>query len=294
MTQRTIDMEAFGFRLSLYPALGGSILRFDRVADGEIVPVLRPCEGEPSSVLDAASFPLVPFVNRVRGGRFAFRGREVVLTPNMAPDPSPLHGQGWLGAWEVETQGDAHAVLRFDHAPGEWPWAYEARHEIALDAEGLSLTLSCRNLSDAPMPCGLGQHPYFPCTRETRIDTGVEHVWTIDEHVLPIEKVAAEGRYALADRLACGQDLDHGYGGWDGEARLTTPGVPFETVMASEDATFFQIYSPASGGFIAIEPVTHANAAMNAPEAEWAELGFRVLQPGEEMVLRSRFDVRGL
>ena len=48
------------------------------------------------NVLDAASFPLVPYVNRIRGGRFTFRGREVRLAPNMAGDPSPLHGQGWL------------------------------------------------------------------------------------------------------------------------------------------------------------------------------------------------------
>ena len=39
------------------------------------------------------------------------------------------------------------------------------------------------------MPCGLGQHPYFPCGGGTRIDTVVTHVWTINEHVLPVEKV---------------------------------------------------------------------------------------------------------
>ena len=43
------------------------------------------------------------------------------------------------------------------------------------------------------MPCGLGQHPYFPCGPETRIDTQVADVWTIDEHVLPVEKVPADG-----------------------------------------------------------------------------------------------------
>ena len=48
------------------------------------------------------------------------------------------------------------------------------------------------------MPCGLGQHPYFSCGSETRIDTGVTDVWTIDEHVLPLEKTPAEGQYDLA------------------------------------------------------------------------------------------------
>ena len=145
----------------------------------------------------------------------------------MAGDPSPLHGEGWLSSWKIEEEDDRRALLRFDHAPGEWPWSYEARQEFALDETGYSLRLSCRNTSDGPMPCGLGQHPYFPCRAETRIDTKVTDAWTIDEHVLPVEKVPAKGRYDLANRLACGQDLDNGFGGWSGEARMTDPDWPF-------------------------------------------------------------------
>lgn len=39
------------------------------------------------------------------------------------------------------------------------------------------------------------------------------------------------------------------------------------------------------------EPVTHANAALNAPEDQWPELGLRVLEPGEEMRLDMRVAV---
>ena len=48
----------------------------------------------------------------------------------------------------------------------------------------LRIGLTCRNTSGEPMPCGLGQHPYFPCSAGTRIETSVTHVWTIDEEVL--------------------------------------------------------------------------------------------------------------
>ena len=37
--------------------------------------------------------------------------------------------------------------------------------------------------------------------------------------------------------------------------------------------------------------MTHANAALNAPEEEWPELGMRVLDPGEAMSLTMRLDV---
>lgn len=242
-------------------------------------------------MLDAASFPLVPYVNRIRGGRFPFRGREVRLAPNMAGDPSPLHGQGWLGEWSVEEAGETHAVLSFAHEPGEWPWAYEARQEFALDTDGLSLHLACRNRSAEPMPCGLGQHPYFPCGLETRIDTEVVSVWTIDEHVLPVAQVAAAGRFDLRQRLVCGQGLDHGFGGWGGEARMSDPGWPYDLRMTSPQAKFFQLYSPDTGGIFVAEPVSHANAALNAAEGDWPALGMRVLEQGEEMILDMRLEV---
>ena len=141
------------------------------------------------------------------------------------------------------------------------------------------------------MPCGLGFHPYFPCGPETLIDTRVDCAWTVDEHVLPVQKVPATGRYPLENRHVCGQSLDNGFGGWGGEARMSDPGWPFELRMSSREAKFFQLYSPCEGAIFVAEPVTHANAALNEPESEWSELGMHVLEPGHEMTLDMRIEV---
>lgn len=283
--ETSITLIAGNLRLELSPSIGGSISAFEWIGEGAARPILRKCHGPLEKVLDAASFPLVPYVNRIRGGRFSFRGREVAIAPNMASDPSPLHGQGWLNPWRVQEHNSRGATLTYHHRAGEWPWDYQARQQFALDEGGLSVSLSCTNTSADPMPCGLGQHPYFLCGAETRIDTDVTHAWTIDEHVLPVAKVPATGRFDLHDRLVCGQDLDHGFGGWSGGARMSDPNWPFELQLSSPDARFFQLYSPSDGGIFVAEPVTHANAALNAPEAEWPELGMRVLEPGESMSL---------
>jgi len=289
---RLVGLAAGPLELLLAPALGGSIARFDHRREGRKTAILRGSDGVPASILDAACFPLVPFSNRVRGGAFGFRHRKVTLAPNMHGDPSPLHGQGWLVPWEMLRSNFRDAELRFVHDPGEWPWRYEARQAFDLDPGGLTLRLTCRNLSDEPMPCGLGLHPYFPCTGETRLDTQVSTAWTIDEHVLPVEKVPACGRYDLRDRLVCGQGLDNGFGGWSGSARIFDPALPFEIEMRSPDADFFQLYSPAAGGLFVAEPVSHANAALNEPEQGWDDLGLRVLAPGEDMTLEMRIAVR--
>ena len=288
---RLITLSAGPLELVLSPSIGGSISRFE-VRDGERrISLMRGCPSMPGHVLQAASFPLVPYVNRIRDGQFEFRGQTVHLAPNMAGDPSPLHGQGWLNPWRVMAASQDEATLEYEHAAGEWPWSYIAQQRFRLDESSLEIILSCRNQSAAPMPCGLGQHPYFPCSAATRIRTRVDHVWTIDEHVLPLDRIAATGRYDLSDRMICGVGLDHGFGGWSGSATLSDPAWQFEIILSSPNADFFQLYSPNDGGLIVAEPVTHANAALNAPENQWADLGMRILAPNEEMVLSMRLEI---
>jgi aldose 1-epimerase len=292
MPSDVLNLSSSNLELQLSPSRGGAISRLAYLGAGQPVSILRESRTPVENVLEAASFPLVPYVNRIRDGSFAFRGREVRLAPNMPGDPSPLHGQGWLSAWTIERAGEASALLSYRHEPGEWPWAYLAKQEFKVDESALNVSLGCTNTSGEPMPCGLGQHPYFDCGSETRIDTEVSFAWTIDEKVLPVAKVPATGRYDLGNRRICRQDLDNGFEGWSGRILMSDPGWPYELELSSPQARFFQIYSPASGGIFVAEPVTHANAALNAPETEWPELGMRILEPGEEMRLDMRIEVR--
>ena len=149
------------------------------------------------NVLDAASFPLVPYVNRIRGGRFTFRGREVRLAAEHGRRPEPAARPG-LAQPVAGRGGRARrgAVLSFHHEAGEWPWDYEARQEFALDERGLSLGLTCRNTSaraDAVRPRPASLFPVRPGHPASTRD--VTHVWTIDEHVLPVDE-GAGGRAA--------------------------------------------------------------------------------------------------
>lgn len=280
-----LTLRAGTLQLDLAPEVGGSIARF-RVGDQDL---LRPASVGASDAGDMASFPLVPFSNRIRAGRFTCDGREIVLAPNLSGDPSPLHGQGWRREWQVEQASEGGATLSFVHDPGEWPWRYEARQVFAMDEGGLSLTLSCRNLSPERMPCALAFHPYFPCDGETRITTGVTDVWLIDDQVLPTERVAASGRFIPSNGPVCGRGLDHGYEGWSGAAiidwgrgarlRMTAP------------CPRFQLYAPAAGRLFVAEPVENANAALNLPQEEWRGAGIGMLATGEERALTARFEV---
>ena len=289
--ERRITLRSAALEVQLLPAIGGSIVRFDRYAGGRRQPLLRGADAEITDVLQAGCFPLVPFVNRIRGGTFTCDGHVITLSCNSPGDPSPMHGQGWRARWHVEEEARDHAKLSFHHPAGEWPWDYEATMAFTLDADGLSLELTCRNLSAERMPCGLGFHPYYPCTNTTVLDTVVASAWTIDALVLPVANVPAEGRYDLRARGICGQSLDNGFDGWNGTAAITWPGEPASLRLSSPDAGRFQVYSPPQGGLFVAEPVQQANAALNAPQEEWAALGLTLLEQGQSRALHARFEI---
>lgn len=280
-------LAAGDLTLNLAPEIGGSIARF-RKGEQEL---LRPAPPGARDAGEMASFPLVPFSNRVRGGRFNCDGRAVTLSPNLPGDKSPLHGQGWRNAWVVAKSDEASAMLSFVHEPGEWPWGYESWQVFALDETGLTVTLSCRNLSVERMPCGLAQHPYFPCDGETRLETGVTDVWLIDEDMLPTKLVPTRGKFLPSNGPVCGRGLDHGYEGWSGEA-LINWGHGAKVRMTAE-APRFQLYAPASGSLFVAEPVENANAALNLPQEQWEAAGLALLAQGEQRSLTVRFEVEG-
>lgn len=100
MSQRIVISNRV-LELQVLPDMGGSIARFDLLADNGPIPLLRGTDNDYTDVLNAACFPLVPFCNRIRNGHIVCDGHEIRLSPNMAGDVSPLHGQGWGGEWKL-------------------------------------------------------------------------------------------------------------------------------------------------------------------------------------------------
>jgi aldose 1-epimerase len=261
-------------RVELLPALGGAVGRF--TWDGR--DVLRPAPEGASDVLDTGGFPLVPFCNRIRDGRFSFGGHEVALTPNLGDHPHALHGQGWRGAWTVVSAAAAEAVLAFDHPAGEWPWAYRAEQRACLDDHGLRLTLSVTNTGVEPMPAGLGFHPYFPARAGERLRAGVTGVWMIDGDCLPTTHVDGVWRsdWAAGAPTAVSSLIDNCYTGWNGVATLSAPGGADTTLTASPDCRWLHIYSPPDADFVCAEPVANRPDPFHGEDS-----GIRILAPGE-------------
>jgi aldose 1-epimerase len=280
-----IELRHGAWRLVLRPAIGGAVSSLTR--DGENI--LRPMPESSTQVLDASCFPLTPWANRIAGGSFVFEGREINLPVLPAFAPHALHGDGWLNAWTVEARDGASATLVHRHAAGAWPWAYEARQVFGVTDDGLTIGLSMINLSDRPMPGGLGLHPYFLVTDTTRLRLEATQVWGggVDEVPNSLLPAAEVFDWSGDPLVAEAPFVDNCYVG-GGAVVLAGPGRT-TTVTASVNAGWRHVYVP-GGDFCCIEPVTHRPDAAHAPEGEAS--GWTVLAPGEALSMQMKIAVR--
>ncbi|MGB1087359.1 MAG: hypothetical protein ACPG06_03225, partial [Alphaproteobacteria bacterium] len=182
MKGSSLQLKAHDFALTLAPNVGGSVAAFTSKGRD----ILRPLPLGASDPLQGAGFPLFPFSGRIDHGRFSFGGKNYALPPNFFPEPHAIHGQAWQAPWVVEAQTPTSATLSYHHDAGIWPWAYRAEQKFRLCAEGLILDLALTNLADAPMPAGLGWHPYFPAAGAT-LQADVMHIWRSGADMIPAE-----------------------------------------------------------------------------------------------------------
>lgn len=275
-----IVLAAGDWTTVLRPDLGGAVASLtwkDRN-------ILRPAPAVATDPLQTACFPLVPYANRIAGGRFAFGGREAALEVLPQFAPNALHGDAWRAPWRTLRSRADGVELVFDHPAGDWPWAYEARQAFCLSPTGLTITLSVRNTDTEPMPAGLGLHPYLPADSHSRLTLEASGVWTVDETLIPtrLAPPAAVQDWSAGPRLGEAAAVDHCYAGWTGRARLAHNDVT-TVVSASDEAGWLHVFTPAGAGYACLEPVTHRPDAVNAPAGEAS--GLRVLAPGETLSL---------
>lgn len=265
-----IEIAAGDWFLQLAPTLGGAItaLRY-RGED-----VLRPASPDAVHPLQTSCFPMVPFVGRIAHGRFVFRGRRVTITPNLTGDAHVLHGFAWLEPWRVtDTRPESVTLTWQCQDRDDWPWAHSAEQRFTLDAAGLSIVLTVTNLSNRPMPGGIGLHPYFKAESGTRIRFAARQLWSSDAAILPDAPMAVDtfGDWAGGAKIPTTRDIDNSYEDWDGIADII--GAQ-QLRLDARGVRDLHLYAPAAADFFCLEPCSHLPDAFNRGDR------FDVLDPG--------------
>jgi len=272
-----ITLTSQDLRCEITPALGGAIagLWLDDT------PVLRSTPAHDLvTVRQAGSYPLVPFSNRMGHAKLHWNGTNHPLVQTTADEPHAIHGVGWQRPWEVLESGPRFALLAYEHKPdAAWPFAFDSSQAYKLTDHELALTLSITNQSDQPAPVGLGWHPYFVKRERSRIFFEASGRWEMSPEKLPTHRLPSHGLDADCQFL----DVDHCFDGWHGVVHLRDELLH---TRISANLSRLVVFTNATRNFVAIEPVSHVNNAinlMNSTGASAADMGVRVLQPGESM-----------
>ena len=285
-----LSLAAGAARVELAPETGGAIATFTY----RDVDVLRPTPQEARQAGDVrahASYPLVPYSNRIEHARLKFAGRDIELAKNFGDHPHSIHGVGWQRPWRVVARDEATALIALEHAAtgveaGAWPWPFRATQWFGLhtDDHGATLTakLSITNTGTVVFPFGLGFHPFFPRTATTALDFEAVSFWENDDTQIPVRKTAVPAEWRrgiLSAHDSCG--IDNVFTEWTGVATLADPARTFDTRIAADSASgFVVVYAPPARDFVAVEPVTHMTDAFNRIERSEPGTGSRILAAG--------------
>ena len=110
----------------------------------------------------AAGAVLVPWPNRVRGGRWTYEGAEQQLDLTEPAAGNAIHGLARWSPWRLHRvdAAAATAAIRIGPQPG-WPVAVDVSIDWRLDPGGLGAVLTAANPGDRRVPLGCGFHPYI-------------------------------------------------------------------------------------------------------------------------------------
>lgn len=288
-----IELAQGALRAEIGPDQGGRLLSFYSLVEaGERWDWMRPAPDAAAEPRECASFPLVPFSNRIADARFDFDGQTIVLPRNFPPEPHAIHGMGWEEDWEVQSRSESTLDLAFEESGDlSWPWAYRASQRFSLSEDGLRIDMAITNRAETAMPAGLGQHPYFPAHADTCLTLVADGLIEKDEHGLPDRVLKDDQTLDMlkeGDRLP--QGLDTGLEGWTGTARIDWPdcGRALEITAPGVERAVF--YSPIGRDYFCLEPVTHVTNALNGvPDGLTDSGGIKILQPGESLSLTVTF-----
>lgn len=295
-----VTLENAQLRLVVDPQQGVNVLAFFVQRAQGWLPVMPDVHGG-NSDLKASSFVLIPYSNRIEGGRFTFQGQTYQLANG---ERHASHGDVRGRAWQVDTVTATTIHCSFasqTYADANWPWPFTATLEYTLQENTLFSRLTVTNQGTSAMPAGLGWHPYYnrtlsrdgepillhfqvqsvyPDANDNRIPSG------------PAQPLAPNQDFAVERELTPENFIDACFYGYAGNGSITWPESQVKLVYTcSTNCTHLILFNPAKPYFAA-EPVTNANNGVNLYAQGDPTSGIRVLAPGETLEATFAVDVQ--
>lgn len=242
---------------------------------------------------------LLPWPNRIDGGKYEFGGQEYQLPLTEPGNNNAIHGLVRWSNWECLEYDGSRVLMGLVLYPQDgYPFVLSLATEYALYDTGLGVRTTATNVGDENLPYGAGYHPYLnvgtPLINTAMLRLPARTYLETNDRLIPTGRAGVEGT-----------DFDFRGGREIGETQLDTcftdvipdaDGLTRVVMTHPEGSPQVTVSMDASHGFIqaytgdtlpdeadqrrglAIEPMTCAPDAFNNGA------GLRTLAPGESFV----------
>ena len=155
-TGRQIELAHGGQRATVVEVGGG--LRSYTAGDRAILAGF----GERDMCHGARGQVLMPWPNRITGGRYTFDGTDYQLDITEPARTTAIHGLVRWDAWTVVNAASDRVLLthRLHPQPG-YPFSLDLSVEYVLALDGLTVRAQATNIGPDACPFGAGFHPYL-------------------------------------------------------------------------------------------------------------------------------------
>jgi len=274
----------------------GAATAFGRIADGKggWLDFMRPApEASYSTFSECASYPLIPWSNRIRVGHFRFRGHDYQLKINMG-DGTAIHGAARDFPWKVETSDATSLTVSYvstDFGGVNFPWHFSARQTFRVDGPRFTVSTSVKNEDTVAFPAGFGHHPYFMRTLKTpsdsvRLEIPCSQYFVLEKCLPSAGPVHVESRVDFQNSRPLGEIfIDDCLTGRAGSSPIHFTYPESGVRIAMEFDPLYQnvvLYVPENKPFFACEPVTNANDGFNLYDKGIPGAAVFILESGAE------------
>ena len=293
-------------------ARGNNVLRFRTTppGGGEPLDVFIPPEAPEAlgpNGYSAGNPILFPFPNRVKGGRYAFGGRELQLDVNETARSNHIHGLVSNRAWQTQESGASAergawhvASFQLDAEPEisrQYPFPCTITVTTTLHDGALTQETVVRNTGQTELPMGYGTHPWFPASlggaREaTEVKVPGRKYWHL-ENLVPtgetVDVTSDAAKFDLREWHALDgneyhdvfTDLVRRPDGWS-EAGIRYPDAGLQLIVeAGPEFREWVIFAPLRRAVVCLEPYTGTTNAVNL-QRQGVDAGLVVGPPGGE------------
>jgi aldose 1-epimerase len=224
------------------------------------------------------AYVMAPWCNRIEPGEVRV-GSSRIAVPSNFPDGTAIHGLVYARPWQRRADGTLHVTC-----DGEgWPWAFEVDLAIRVADRTVRIDMRVSNLSDEPMPAGIGIHPWFRRPLLVAIHGDAVHPSNLATEPLP-EPVRGPFDLRRIAEMPPGLDAT-----WtdlaDPAVELRWPDLDIRATLRVRPTTAFIVAaSPPHLDAIAVEPATHAPQGLRRMLASEPG-GLAMLDPGRALDL---------